>query len=573
MEELVLDEIADTDRKDQGVLDGMARTATNPRQAEAHEQYRQAHEKFESARNGYNGALSKYRHARAGLLQLYAIYHTCAGLPGKSVQACREGLLICPESMRAGFEALLAMNLAQVCLDDQVEQHAKVTLESQLKGGFMPLALDKATALQALCDIKDRQMSAANNPQSKQLIAAELVQLRQKAVAVDPDANSKAALAYTLAQVGRSQEAAAEMTEALKLFQSNQNPHSTESADVRQAKAGFQLRYSSYLMESRQYEAAAKQASLAAENFWASSDIAEAKLIKAGALLKVGDRKTALELMDSTKDALRNCPSLQLQAKKLVPEFKLTDKIGEKWALIVGISNFADSAVPKLRYCSKDATDIKDFLTQKANFKPDHIKVLLNEEATRANILHNLDSGWIKNVGPDDLVFFFISSHGTPSIKDPNALNYLVAYDTTKEHFFSEGIPMRRVSQLLAEPPGLHSFVVVDTCYSGGVSGDGRTSAQSNVDQLLFSPRQIAVCSSSSNERSWESTRYPNGIFTRQLINALTAAPAYDNFKTVFGKVKSSVTTEVAAQSNAKQTPTMAGLWNGVGLIGQGGAR
>ncbi|MEZ4535623.1 MAG: hypothetical protein R3D26_11590 [Cyanobacteriota/Melainabacteria group bacterium] len=50
------------------------------------------------------------------------------------------------------------------------------------------------------------------------------------------------------------------------------------------------------------------------------------------------------------------------------------------------ISRFKNSDI-NLQYAAKDARDFYDFLIKERNFAPDHVQILTDEEATRANIL------------------------------------------------------------------------------------------------------------------------------------------------------------------------------------------
>src|SRR5262249_60636562 len=46
--------------------------------------------------------------------------------------------------------------------------------------------------------------------------------------------------------------------------------------------------------------------------------------------------------------------------------------IADKWALVVGISNFKDASI-NLTYAAKVSTDFRHFLVSKAHFQPDHV--------------------------------------------------------------------------------------------------------------------------------------------------------------------------------------------------------
>jgi hypothetical protein len=71
--------------------------------------------------------------------------------------------------------------------------------------------------------------------------------------------------------------------------------------------------------------------------------------------------------------------------------------VKDKWALVIGISNFQDSKL-NLKYAAKDATDFANFLIKDENFAADHVQVLTDEKATRANVLSLLGDRWLPHV-------------------------------------------------------------------------------------------------------------------------------------------------------------------------------
>ena len=54
--------------------------------------------------------------------------------------------------------------------------------------------------------------------------------------------------------------------------------------------------------------------------------------------------------------------------------------VADKWAVVVGVSEFADKAI-NLKYAAKDAADFRTFLVDKCHFAPDHVRLLTNEQA------------------------------------------------------------------------------------------------------------------------------------------------------------------------------------------------
>lgn len=201
--------------------------------------------------------------------------------------------------------------------------------------------------------------------------------------------------------------------------------------------------------------------------------------------------------------------------------------VDDKWALVIGISEFQDPSM-NLKYPAKDAKDFKDYLINEANFAPDHVRLLTNENATKINILTELGDRWLPKVAlPNDLVVIYISSHGSPSTMDNEGCNYLVAHDTQKGLLYATGISLQELSKTIRER--VHAeriLVVLDACHSGSakakVGGKGivRTG---NFDMNSFPMGKglILLCSSEPDQVSWESKKYDNGVFTKQLIDAL----------------------------------------------------
>lgn len=195
---------------------------------------------------------------------------------------------------------------------------------------------------------------------------------------------------------------------------------------------------------------------------------------------------------------------------------------------------------------------------------------MLDDAATRRNILTAISEWLPANAGAGDIVFIFISSHGTPTYGEIGALNSVVTYDTNLGdlELFSTSLPMQKLlREVRAKLKQQRTFIVLDTCYAGGLGApDGATSANIDPDLIVNSNLQLLLSSSETNERSWESKRYPNSVFTRQLIEVLKGNLRYQNFHDIFAAVRKNVQEEVAVDRNSKQTPAMAGKWTGQGL-------
>jgi len=245
--------------------------------------------------------------------------------------------------------------------------------------------------------------------------------------------------------------------------------------------------------------------------------------------------------------------------------------VTDKWALVVGISKFSDPTL-NLRYPAKDAQDFYNYLITKGNFAKDHVRLLLNEKATKENILDQLGDSWLPRAAlPDDLVVIFISSHGSSSDADIRGVNYVVAHNTNPTKLFTTGIPMQHLADTIRER--VHSdrvLVVLDTCHAGGASESKGIVRQANADAATIAQGsgQLVICSSDKNQTSWESKQYPNSVFTRSLIEGLQKQGSSSDVSDVFNFVKDKVQQEVVQERGVLQTPVLeSSKWSGKDLV------
>lgn len=260
-------------------------------------------------------------------------------------------------------------------------------------------------------------------------------------------------------------------------------------------------------------------------------------------------------------------PSLSTQSVVLSPG--KNRPVTDKWALIVGISNFARPAY-NLRFAAKDALDFYNYLVTECGFAKDHVKVLLNESATRQNIMSAFGSSWLPKVCmPDDMVVVFMSTHGTPSSRDAGKKNYIVAYDTDRDELFGSGVNMNDLcSQIKERVKTDRLLIVMDTCFSGGAGTGAKgeeTAASIDAKAIALGTGRLVLSSSDSEQRSWESKSKQNGIFTYNLLDVLRKNGG--NVIESFPRLKRSVEWEAKTTCDADQSPILAGQWEGEKLI------
>lgn len=247
-------------------------------------------------------------------------------------------------------------------------------------------------------------------------------------------------------------------------------------------------------------------------------------------------------------------------------EIEQNRPIKDKWAIVIGVSKFSNSAVPPLRFAAKDAEDFKQFLVKQEQFAPDHVLVLTNEAATKVNILEAFGDGWLpRRVMKDDLVVIFVSTHGSPA--DQSGENFIVAHDTDPDHLYATGIRLQDLPTELTRRTGCDRLVLLlDACHSGAVvnAQKGLVRAPLNFDlNAITGNGQLIISSSSSDQVSWESKRSANGVFTEQLMQALQVNGLHTTLEEAFPRLQSGIATEVRFDRMADQTPVMLNKWRG----------
>lgn len=269
-------------------------------------------------------------------------------------------------------------------------------------------------------------------------------------------------------------------------------------------------------------------------------------------------------------------PTVRAQRKSITrppaTEKSINRPIADKWALVIGIGKYQDESIRGLRFPAKDAEDFKTFLIEQANFKPDHVRILTDENATRMNILSELGDTFLPRVvKPDDLVVIFISSHGSSSKSDIRQKNFLITYDTVSTNLFGSAIEMQNLTEMIQDRVRSDRvLLVLDACHSGATKlGEKAAGHTSTIDlsKIPLGAGQLVICSSKPDESSWELSKYTNGVFTKKLIEGFMKNGPKTTVAQAFQYTKSTVLDEVQVAEGVSQTPVLKSMWKGNDLM------
>lgn len=141
---------------------------------------------------------------------------------------------------------------------------------------------------------------------------------------------------------------------------------------------------------------------------------------------------------------------------------------GTKRALLIGINKYR--AVPKLQGSLNDIDTMKQILITRWGFAEQHIRLLTDEQATRAGILAALNQ-FVGETGPQDMVYIHYSGHGS-QVADLNG-------DEPEDHLDETLVPQDgrsgtipditddELEAIFTRLPTGRAFIVLDSCHSG----------------------------------------------------------------------------------------------------------
>lgn len=191
---------------------------------------------------------------------------------------------------------------------------------------------------------------------------------------------------------------------------------------------------------------------------------------------------------------------------------------GEYWALIVGINDY--QGPPKLKTAVADATGIRNVLIERYGFKPDHVKMLLNSEATRSRI----EGAFIRlarEAGPSDSVMVYYAGHGQYS--DDNQLAWWVPYDGTLDEP-GTWVLDAAIRNYIAAMRARHVYVIADSCFSGNLFAQTRAILPLVTDKYyakLYAKRSRWGLTSGSTEPVVDQGKDGHSVFAYHLIKFL----------------------------------------------------
>jgi len=228
------------------------------------------------------------------------------------------------------------------------------------------------------------------------------------------------------------------------------------------------------------------------------------------------------------------------------------------YALLVGVARY--NHMKSLKYTDDDAYRMYAFLKspQGGALADDQVRVLIDEDATRDNIIKNMKEIF-HQASENDMIFFYFSGHGLKGSFLP------IDYDGTNNKLLHTDI-----TDVLAGSKAKFKVCIADACHSGSLEESLYTmkSPQNLIESYYKAFRESAggtalMMSSKAEETSIENNGLRQGIFSHFLIRGLKGGADHDNNDVItVGELFEYVKANVKYYTNNYQTPVIYGEYD-----------
>jgi hypothetical protein len=223
--------------------------------------------------------------------------------------------------------------------------------------------------------------------------------------------------------------------------------------------------------------------------------------------------------------------------RKLTPapgptSLKPPGPIRNRWALLMGVNDFVDPAIPNLRYCVNDVLAMQDLLQ-----KHGYTTIALHDNACHPYLIptrDNLEAELVRlcsAAGPDDLLWIHLACHGQLVNGEP----VLITQETREPTLSRKALPFSEVERQMRESRARRLVLTLDACHTGVETGRALTDPDfiRNAHQLAEGFVLLAASTAQQVAQEWQEEEH--GVFTYFILDGLSgqADRAHKGFVTV----------------------------------------
>lgn len=197
-----------------------------------------------------------------------------------------------------------------------------------------------------------------------------------------------------------------------------------------------------------------------------------------------------------------------------------TSRAVQQSALIVGVGNYAPE-VGKLPAVANDVRAMGELLaSRKGVFTKATTKVLLNSQAKRGSILHQLKS-LFQNAPTDGTVFAYLAGHGMALGEE----YFYLPYDYDRSQPKDSSVPLAELKVMFDATTANRAFLWLDCCHAGGVlrrrGGPDEATIISRTLKAVKGTGKVIVAACKPDQFAYEDSGIGHGLFTAALVRGL----------------------------------------------------
>ncbi len=225
-----------------------------------------------------------------------------------------------------------------------------------------------------------------------------------------------------------------------------------------------------------------------------------------------------------SESTVREPKKYAIQSKGLKLQ-DLEDNEGKRYAIVIGINNYQDTAISDLSKARNDAKIIGKILREQGQF--DQVFVMTDDVdprndkenlfPTKLNIEEKIDSV-LRFSDPNDLFVFYFSGHG---ISDPDENGYLVTVDTVTDKQFNTSLRIQEIVAKFQSRKIRKSLLVLDACRD--VLYASKSSSRNSILEKDYKEAEVAATfySTKAGYYSYEDDETDYGVFTKYMVMGL----------------------------------------------------
>jgi formylglycine-generating enzyme required for sulfatase activity len=249
---------------------------------------------------------------------------------------------------------------------------------------------------------------------------------------------------------------------------------------------------------------------------------------------------------------------------------------GKRYAIIIGIEDYADENIDDVRYAENDAIEVYNLLleAEQDGYEKENVELILNKDATIETLGTKIRETFEKIYSQDSLLIFFARHGDYTSIG-----GYILPADYRKgEEITVKGYPISNINRFCHHRRPKNFIFFFDSCHSGSAVGEinlgyargdqaMRLKMQEQIIESASGEGRVIITSCMADELSWGFDELRNGVFTHYLLEGLRGkadqnADGHIDVDELYSYVYENVV-DYARNKGIKQNPVKNGFTQG----------